>query len=97
MELELPVSVNGGADSVDVGVRPEDLSFVAPEQGDLRGEVYVAEPMGREQVVDVRLDDQVVRVLAPGTVNVAAGEQVGLRIDARKLHLFEPETGERLN
>jgi ABC-type sugar transport system ATPase subunit len=97
LDLEVPARVNGGVESITVGVRPEHVSFVAPEAGDLRGEVYVSEPMGREQVVDVRVGDSVVRVLAPPGMSVTIGERVGLRLDSSQLHFFEPVTGERLN
>ena len=48
-------------------------------------------------VVDVRVGDSVVRVLAPAGMNVTIGERVGLRLDSSQLHFFEPASGERLN
>ncbi len=78
-------------------MRPEDLELVAPEQGDLNGEVYVSEPMGREQVVDVRWGDAALRVLASSSFSGQIGERVGIRVNPERVHLFEPTSGERLN
>ncbi len=79
-----------------LGVRPEDLAIGPPEQGNARGEVYVVEPMGREQIVDVRVGERSLQVIAPATLTVRVGEPVGLTFDAAKLHLFDPAAGERL-
>jgi ABC-type sugar transport system ATPase subunit len=82
---------------VTLGIRPEDVDLVSAEQGHLRGEVYVAEPMGREQVIDVRCGESGVRVLAPGAYNGKIGDRVGIRLRTDRLHVFEPSTGDRLN
>jgi len=91
------VGTNGTGHAVKLGMRPEDLELVAPEQGDLNGEVYVSEPMGREQVVDVRWGDAALRVLASSSFSGQIGERVGIRVNPERVHLFEPTSGERLN
>jgi len=90
------LSLNGAGRAVVLGVRPEDLAIGPPEGGNARGEVYVVEPMGREQVVDVRVGERSLQVIAPATLAVRVGEPVGLTFDAAKLHLFDPAAGERL-
>jgi ABC-type sugar transport system ATPase subunit len=91
------VVTNGANQSIQLGVRPEDLELVAPDQGDVSGAVYVSEPMGREQVVDVRFGDSELRVLASSSFSGQIGERVGIRINPERLHLFEPTSGERIN
>ncbi|HET6317126.1 MAG TPA: TOBE domain-containing protein, partial [Chloroflexota bacterium] len=88
---------NGVARNVTLGVRPEDLELVAPDQGDVRGEVYVSEPMGREQVVDVRFGESAMWVLAPATYAGQIGDHVGIRVNSERIHVFDPGSGERLN
>ena len=73
-----------------LGIRPEHLAIGLPEHGNARGEVYVVEPMGREQVVDVRVGERSIQVIAPATLAVRIGEPAGLTFDATKLHLFDP-------
>ena len=53
--------------------------------------------MGREQVFSVRVGARAVRVLAPLGSPEQSGDPVGVGVDARRLHLFDPDTGERLN
>ncbi|MDQ3811776.1 MAG: ABC transporter ATP-binding protein [Chloroflexota bacterium] len=88
---------NAGQASATIGIRPEDMTLVPPEQGHLRGEVYVAEPMGREQVVDVRVGEHPLRVLADASYTGQIGDRVGIRIATQRLHVFEPTSGERMN
>jgi len=90
------LSLNGAARPVTLGIRPEHLTIGPLEQANARGEVYVVEPMGREQVVDVRLGDRSIQAIAPASLQVQAGESVGLAFDAARLHLFDPAGGQRL-
>jgi inositol-phosphate transport system ATP-binding protein len=94
-----------------LGIRPEDIILAeASSQGaaggegsgggddevDARGEVYVVEPSGREQIIDVRLGEHTIRVLSPPTVRVEPGQAVGLRFDPHRIHLFATDDGRRL-
>mgnify|MGYP000940889349 CR=1 FL=1 len=88
--------LNGAARPVTLGIRPEHLTLGPPDQSNARGEVYVVEPMGREQVVDIRVGERSIQALAPASLSVRVGEPVGLTFDASKLHLFDPAAGERL-
>ena len=88
--------LNGAARSVALGIRPEHLTIGPSDTSHARGEVYVVEPMGREQVVDVRIGEHTVQVIAPASLAVRVGEPVGLTFDATKLHLFDPTAGQRL-
>jgi inositol-phosphate transport system ATP-binding protein len=103
VDIELPAAsatrlqANGVERNVTLGVRPEDLELVAPDQGQLNAEVYVAEPMGREQVVDVRFGESGLRALAPASFSGQIGDRVGVRINADRIHIFEPTTGDRLS
>jgi ABC-type sugar transport system ATPase subunit len=91
------LQLNGSARNVTLGVRPEDMELVAVDQGQLNADVYVSEPMGREQVVDVRFGDSGLRVLAPATFSSQIGDRFGVRINTDRIHIFEPTSGERLN
>src|SRR5215213_4255256 len=84
------LALNGAARQVVLGIRPEHLTIGPPEPSNARGEVYVVEPMGREQVVDVRIGEHAIQVIAPASLTFRVGEPVGLAFDASKLHLFDP-------
>jgi inositol-phosphate transport system ATP-binding protein len=98
VQAGLTRGVNGAAKTATLGIRPEHLTITAPGRGNLDGEIYVIEPMGREQVVDVRLaGERTVRVLAPPSFAGHIGERIGISVDAEHLHLFDVASRERLN
>jgi ABC-type sugar transport system ATPase subunit len=98
IEVELPARARGAKPppTATIGIRPEHLAIVAPGQGEASGEVYVVEPMGREQVVDVQVGERRLRVIAPPGFVATIGERVGLRFAPEQLHLFDPASGARL-
>ena len=115
LEVAARLPANGAAHPVTLGIRPEHIEIRSvgggadgsASGGDGRadglatGEVSLVEPMGREQIVDVRLGGGSLRggslqALAPIGLAVKAGDRVGLRLDLARLHLFEPDGGERL-
>ena len=88
-------------DRVFLGVRPQHLEvFGGPGTGDdgtLRAEVGVVEPMGNEQIVYVTLSggDRLVAV-APPDQRVTPGDIVSIRVRPEGLHVFDAATGARL-
>jgi ABC-type sugar transport system ATPase subunit len=99
IELPLPPAqrppANAGANAT-VGIRPEHIALVSPGEGHAAGEVYVVEPVGREQIVDVQVGGRVLRVVAPPGYGGKMGDRIGLRFALDRLHLFDPQTGDRL-
>ncbi len=78
------------AGAVELGMRPEDLALCAPdEEGALRGEVYVVEPLGNETLVAVRLAGAVVELLAGRGWDAPIGAPVGIRLDPASACFFD--------
>jgi len=99
IEIELPPARaprGDGQRQATVGIRPEHLAIVAPGAGHANGEIYVIEPMGREQIVDVQIGERRLRAIAPPGFSAPLGASVGLRATVDQLHLFDPAGGERL-
>jgi ABC-type sugar transport system ATPase subunit len=71
-----------------LGVRPEDVHVEPGAPGAISATVYVTEPLGGETVVDLKLGSHLVKALAPPTLALRQDEQVGVRLDPRRLHLF---------
>jgi multiple sugar transport system ATP-binding protein len=81
-----------------LGVRPHDISVVAPGAGDFDAWVDVVEPRGSELLVYLRLGSdrsgEELRVVTPPEPPIEAERTVGVVFDREKLHWFESE-GER--
>lgn len=79
---------------VIMGIRPEDIA-ISPN-GELSGEVYMVEPMGRENLIDVRVGEHSFIILTAATTNPNPGENVKLAFNAENVQFFDPQTEKSL-
>jgi multiple sugar transport system ATP-binding protein len=79
---------------VTYGIRPEHLEFA--DDG-IEAEVVVVEPTGSETQIVARIGAQDIIAVFRDRRAVAPGDRVHLRPRARAAHLFDKESGKRLN
>ncbi len=82
---------------VIMGVRPEDMNLAddaspAAEGLTLMGEAVVVEPLGREDLVGVSINDVEMRVLVDKTRGVRVGDTVSVVFNTSRIQFFDPET-----
>lgn len=76
---------------VVMGIRPEDVTIDA--SGDTDGEIYVVEPLGREDLIDVRVGENSVHVLSDTAQGHKIGDQVKLKFNMVQAQFFDPNSG----
>jgi multiple sugar transport system ATP-binding protein len=82
--------------SVIIGVRPEHL--VVDPEGQVDADVRAVEWLGHERLVVCDLAGHQITVRqSSGDEPVAAGDRLRLSAEAGQVHLFDPDTTERLN
>jgi multiple sugar transport system ATP-binding protein len=85
---------------VQVGIRPEDLSWRAAAGPDstvtLRAEVDVVEPMGHEAYVTALCGGHTVISRFPPRSGVRTREEVELALNPARLHLFDARSGDSI-
>jgi multiple sugar transport system ATP-binding protein len=107
MNLELPQSARQKAHeratspALLLGVRPQHAKIHRGAQETngrnvISGTVYVAEPLGTEQLVRVRVGQELVQVLAGDELQVDMDEPVSLEIPPDRFFLFDAETEKRV-
>ena len=77
--------------AVRMGIRPEDIHVVEDNE-DLVGTVNVVEPLGRDDMLDVRIGAEQFLVLADPHTHVRAGDQVKLKFDMVNVQFFDIQT-----
>ena len=82
-----------GHGTVILGIRPEDITIA--DDG-IPGEIFVVEPLGRDDLLDVRIDDTHIHVLADPALGLRMGDVVRLRFNTHKVQFFDPETEQSL-
>lgn len=103
---ELPIRLQlAPGQPVDLGIRPEYVELInhsrqddADRRGELRMEVRVVEPLGRETLVRGCLPESEVLldVLAPSDWRGCPGDRIGIQFDLDQLFIFDPSTGDAL-
>ena len=76
---------------VTVGLRPEHLSVVPPDQASLTLAVEVVESTGSMTYLTTATVPELT-VVETGRTTVSAGDNVGVRIEAANIHLFDQAT-----
>ncbi|HXJ77938.1 MAG TPA: ABC transporter ATP-binding protein [Candidatus Methylomirabilis sp.] len=82
------------SDRLTVGVRSEDVA-VGPG-GDLEGQVYAVENHGVEQIVTLKVAEHLVKATIPAHMAIEVDRMVPFTFNAKKLQLFDAQTGVRL-
>ena len=96
--IQIPCRDSFSSRPVTLGVRPQHLTVGDEADGTVRGEVVVVEPMGNEQIVYVVLANGTRLVaVAPTEQMVKAGEMVSVQVRGDAAHVFDGETGARVN
>ncbi|SES19057.1 ABC transporter ATP-binding protein [Sphingobium sp. YR768] len=76
--------------NVTIGIRPEDCTLCAPEQGHLAGEVLQVERLGSDTFAFVEGGGEApVAVRVGADRDVPAGSRVGVTFDPARCHLFD--------
>jgi multiple sugar transport system ATP-binding protein len=78
-----------------LGVRPSAirLDMANGAAGSIPAAVFVSEPLGRDTVIETRLESQSIAVKAPGLITLEPGTQVWLTIDPADIHMFDKRSG----
>lgn len=84
--------------SLLLGVRPEDINIHLQKETDdcIAAEIYVVEPLGNETVVDIKLGDNIIKVLADADFTGTSREKVWISLRLDRLHFFDKESGQCL-
>lgn len=99
IDIDAQETVSAATGNVLLGVRPQDIDISSETGADAMARVEVVELLGSELLVHLRLpdDEANVRVIVPESSGVSEDETVGLRFKRDRLHLFDGQTGRRLN
>ena len=85
--------IPGPPRDIMLGVRPGDVA--ADGQG-LLAEVYVSELLGETTIVNLKVGAELVKMRVNGGSPFRDGEQIRVRLDPNRLHLFERDSGKRI-
>lgn len=83
---------NYSKDHLTLGVRPENILLVNEQASILSTTALVVEPQGSHQVIAFKLDEKIVKVVAPTQPKAKMGETIHLSFKQEALRFFDPES-----
>ncbi len=85
-----------GTDTGTLGVRPEDI-WLGESEGNSSFDVKISsvEPLGSYSIINAYLQDQIIKIRAPGQIFLEENMTQTVNLDSRHLHLFD-ESGKRV-
>ncbi|WP_270933663.1 ABC transporter ATP-binding protein [Falsiroseomonas oryzae] len=95
--LRAETGVARHAGSAVLGIRPEDVTVAPPDAADLVAQVYAVELTGEAVLVTVIAGGSRLIAKADRAWRAEMGATIGVKLDSRRLHLFDAETTKRLN
>ena len=94
LALTLPPNHPAADGAVTLAVRPEDIRIA--DDGPSMASVTLVEPMGNHQVVWLDCGGQALSAIVHDPRPLASGQAVRFAVDAARVSLFDPRTGNRL-
>jgi len=82
-----------GKGKVFLGIRPEDVT--AGDEG-TPAEVFIVEPLGRDDLINMHIGEASIHVLADPTLGLKMGQNVRLDFNTHKVQFFDPATEKSL-
>ncbi len=81
---------------VQIGIRPEHAKLAAAGRGTLDVQVDLVEELGSARLCNAVFEDIPFSVLTEDKLDLAPGTQVGVSIPVTHIHLFDSESGARI-
>jgi multiple sugar transport system ATP-binding protein len=77
-----------------LGIRPEDLFLGKKKTPEMvfKAKVYVIEPLGSEIIIDLKVQDKLVKVKTKPDFKINIDEEVWIGFNKERMHLFDKKT-----
>jgi multiple sugar transport system ATP-binding protein len=93
-ESMLPLLRSYDGAPILMGIRAENMETLAtPAKDALQVEVLVVEPLGSQNLLTVKIGDDLVKVATHPTFRVASGDSIWLRFPAEKIRWLDRDNG----
>ncbi len=89
------IEKSGKVENLILGFRPEHVELLSEESGPgMWGEVYVLEPLGRDIIVNIKIDgvDELIKVFGDPSKKIEEGAKIFIRPKPELIHVFDGET-----
>tara|TARA_Y100001970_G_C14253919_1_gene873740 strand:- start:97 stop:1149 length:1053 start_codon:yes stop_codon:yes gene_type:complete len=93
--INIPIKFTNNFDNVVLGIRPEDLSLVNEDEGNITGIIHSIEMIGDVTIVTLKVDSNNCTAKLNKDVVLNLGDKISLKTSSRLL-VFDKTTGKRI-
>lgn len=92
----LKVLLEKGLDYVDVGIRGNNIEFSLKKDDDsfIEGSVYSLEPIGNKSILIVKVEEELIRLIAPNDLQAELDSKIFIKFDMKNAMYFEHKSKE---
>lgn len=100
--LQIEKVINISTNNFYLGIRPEHLKIinnikeVPKNEVIIKGKVYVIEPLGSEFIVNVKVNDHIIKVKTLQPPQLSSGEDIYLSFNTNNAYIFDANLGKYL-
>jgi ABC-type sugar transport system ATPase subunit len=103
--FELDISMYGNlirdkltSERLAISFHAEDLAIKSPTDSEdaIPSTVYAVELLGYDQILDLKIDDFIVRAVVPSSFVVKTDEQICFNVAVEKINLYDKKSGKNL-
>jgi multiple sugar transport system ATP-binding protein len=80
-----------------LGIRPEDIRIGEQGKADISGTVYSSELLGDSVLLGITAGKDIINVKVGPKDGRSMGEPIAISLDRKKLHAFDPASGNRIS
>jgi len=97
-KLKMAGLLDKGKMNAILGIRPEDIMIVQPgSPNSFNMQVFMVEPLGSETIIDISIDDSLIKLKHDKAVQTSVGEQIAISFRDEAVHIFDPATGKNVS
>lgn len=91
--LDSLIQKNASGPELILGIRSEDI-FVKDEtaKDTIRAEVYILEPLGSENIIDLKIGEKLIKAKTLPTIQPEVGQIVQMWFNKDRMHVFDKKT-----
>lgn len=97
-KIEIPDEMQAKIKSVStspnliLGIRSEDIFIKEASSDTIQAEVYIVEPLGSENIIDLRIGENILKAKTLPTFIPDVGQPVHIWFNKERMHIFDKNT-----
>lgn len=92
-KVRLQIERSNASRELIMGIRAEDIFIVdEPSPDSIEAEVYIVEPLGSENIIDLKIGDNIIKAKTLPTFMPPVGQSVNVCFNKDRIHIFDKLT-----